>query len=165
VLLAGLDPSLTQTGVAFGDTTRVFKSKPAEGYLDTLERLLVLSTDVCTALQGVDVVAMEGPALHSAQGQAHTRAGYWWLLYDRLIRQGSLVVVVPPGSLKLYATGKGSADKDAVLAEAIRRLHFPGKTNDEADAWVMLAMLRDHFDGVALVPESHRKALVKIEWP
>jgi crossover junction endodeoxyribonuclease RuvC len=165
VILAGLDLSLTQTGVALAGSTSVIRSKPAPGYLGTLERLLLLSTGVLQALQGVDLVCIEGPSLASVGGRAHDRAGYWWLMYDRLTRAGITVVVITPGQLKLYATGKGNADKDFVLAEAIRRLGFPGKTNDEADAWVLRCMASDHYDGACLVPQAHRKALDKVDWP
>ncbi|MGZ4745622.1 MAG: hypothetical protein ACXVYY_00930 [Oryzihumus sp.] len=166
-----MDLSLTQTGVALDGVTHTVRSKPVKAgtpdtVRQTLERLQNLTTGVLVHVAGVDVVCVEGPSLGSKGGHTHDRSGLWWMVYDRLSRLGIAVAVIPPNNVKKYATGRGNADKDAVLADAIRRLGFPGKSNDEADAWVMRCMGLDHYGLVTpAVPASHRVALDKIEWP
>ena len=87
-------------------------------------------------------------------------------------------MTIPPASLKMYATGKGNASKDAVLAAAIRRypdVEFDG--NDAADALILAAMGADHLGfplvsktpsgrkSRATLPARNREALGKIDWP
>lgn len=83
-------------------------------------------------------------------------------LYDARIP----VVLVPPACLKKYATGKGNADKHAVLAEAIRRLGYAGSDDNEADALWLWAMAHERYGHpVAVMPQVNRSVLEKIEWP
>jgi crossover junction endodeoxyribonuclease RuvC len=76
--------------------------------------------------------------------------------------------VVPPATLKTYATGKGNASKDAVLAAVVKR--YPGWAvtgNDVADAVVLMAMgarLLGHPLESSL-PQSHLRALDKLTLP
>lgn len=72
---------------------------------------------------------------------------------------------VIPSSLKKYATGRGNAKKEEMLASAIRRLDYAGSSFDEADALWLREMALDHYTGQVRVPESHRVALAKIDWP
>ena len=73
-------------------------------------------------------------------------------------------IVVPPTVVKLYATGKGNAHKDEVLAAAIRAgCHESVTTNDRADAWWLRA-IGLHLHGEPVVPETayRDKALAKL---
>lgn len=77
-------------------------------------------------------------------------------------------VDVKPQHLQQYATGKGSADKqavrEAVTARYGKRLHIG--TEDEADAVALLALALDGY-GQALepVPLTNRKAVAAVDWP
>ncbi|MGX1809732.1 hypothetical protein ACWIGI_28760 [Nocardia sp. NPDC055321] len=70
------------------------------------------------------------------------RHGLWWLIYDTLAEQGHWVIAVPPPNRAKYATGRGNAGKDAVLAAAVRR--YPAIdiiiNNNIADAVILMAI-------------------------
>lgn len=55
---------------------------------------------------------------------------------------------IAPMQRAKYATGKGNAGKDEVLAAAIRKFGYQGSSNDEADALVIAYL------GLELLPEG-----------
>ena len=163
LIVMGLDPSLTGSGMAGTGWSQRLNIKGSG-----VNRLRAIRHEIAkhAAQTDTEVVLIEGPAFMSSTGHAHERAGLWWLVCEQLDAAGIEVISVSPNSLKKYATGKGNADKDEVLAAAIRRLpSFTGTKNDEADAAWLHAMGDDHFNGVVHVPESHRVALEKVPWP
>jgi hypothetical protein len=72
-----------------------------------------------------------------------------------------------PGVIRAtYATGKGNASKEAVLAEAVRRFNYQGNDNNEADALVLWCLAQDAAGTPAVVvPATHRRVLTSVEWP
>ena len=178
VVVVGIDPSLTATGVATPDGVRTFRSRPQDS--PTLKerhwRLDVLSGDVGLAVGEAvtgqpegqrSLVVIETP-VPVASGHAHDRSGLWWLIVDAvLMLPGVDVVEVNVQSRMKYATGKGRADKDEVLAEVVRRYtDVPVANNNEADALVLRAMGMDALGRpIRPVPARNREALAKIAWP
>jgi crossover junction endodeoxyribonuclease RuvC len=174
--IVGLDLSLTSTGVAYVNVgadhapdVQLDRWQPkSRGHL----RLDYLVEQAAKAVAGATLVMLEGPAYGSAAGARqsghHERAGLWWLVAHQVWRGHAPLVVVPPNVRAMYATGKGNAGKDDVLAAVIRR--YPQAEvmgNDQADALVMAAMGARHL-GLALepaLPETHKRALDKLEWP
>jgi crossover junction endodeoxyribonuclease RuvC len=166
--VVGLDLSLTCTGVAVEEGEgRSFTIEPARRR--GMERLDFIREGVLTyAAPGAlnaDIVVIEGYSFNSKQGGEHlgelggvVRLALWDL--------GIRFVDVSPASLKTYATGKGNAKKEVVFAAAIRRLGYEGNDHNEADALWLRAMALDHY-GEQLVdmPQDHRRALEKVEWP
>lgn len=182
--IVGIDQSLSATGIARirpGDPVPVrvdlVKSSPVPNatYLDTLKRVRSLIARIIRkAREGADegdilIFAMEGPAYGMSGDQRghHVRAGLFWLLYHLLEKIG-LVVIVSPSSLKRYATRKGNAPKDAVLAAVVR--NFPAvdvTDNNEADAIVLASMVAREL-GFPQEPSVQRvdpAALESIDWP
>ena len=89
------------------------------------------------------------------------------MVVDQLDAVGWTVAVIPPTSLKKYATGKGTASKDLVLTAAVRRFpDWPVEGNDEADAlWAAAAGL-DHLGYPVIdMPALNRSALDGMQWP
>lgn len=163
----GLDLSLTSTGVAsnLGWVGRIVtKPNPA---VSTMARLRHIRGEVLDHVRGSDLVVVEGLSLGSQTGQHLSRAGMWHLVMEAVDAAGIPWAEVAPTGVKLYATGRGNAGKDLVLAAVIRRwpaIEVSG--NDEADALVLAAMGADHFGvPMAAMPEVHRKALRKVRWP
>lgn len=171
----GLDLSLTSTGVALPDGTTERLQPPR---LVGMERLCWLrdqvlrraigEPDPVTDLPpGVDVIAVEGYAMGSKrQSHSYATGELGGVVRLALWEDGYRVVDVPPATLKVFATGRGNASKDEVLAEAIRRLQYQGANNDEADAlWLRALTLAAYGVPVVDVPKTHLRALEKIEWP
>jgi crossover junction endodeoxyribonuclease RuvC len=181
VQYVGIDLSLTSTGLAIYDPqmvvpggiadTQTVTSKPNKvpGYEGKLTRFQIISSKILLSLGSDEVnVFLEGPSYSSAGSSAHDLAGNWWLLYQLLVDEGCTVTVIPPTVVKTYATGKGNAGKDHVLAAAIKRypeIDIPG--NDIADAVILLAIgLR--LAGCPLedsMPATHLRALDKVTHP
>jgi crossover junction endodeoxyribonuclease RuvC len=86
---------------------------------------------------GVGVVAFEEVRRHVGTAAGHAYGGYLahltaWAEANRIPYQG-----VPVGTIKRHVTGKGNADKAAVI-EAARRLGFSPADDNEADALALL---------------------------
>lgn len=159
----GLDLSLTCTGfvsAATGLPGTIAARIRGVDRLDQLEQFIV-------ALAGdADLVVLEEYAFHGRNAHSHELGELGGVVRLGLHRAGICWVPVNPSSLKRYATGKGNASKEEVLAAAIRRLDYAGHSNDEADAMWLRAMALDHYGHpLAAVPETHRQALAKVQWP
>lgn len=170
----GLDLSLAATGLSDGIRTWLIKSRGAkDATLDQRGRRLSRLADEIvdsTTAESPDLVLVEGPSFGQArQGGQHDRAGLWWLVVEALITggYGLHVVEVPPATLKMYATGKGNASKDEVLAQVVRR--YPDVDvfeNNTADALVLAAMgLRHSGHTIDVLPQQHLRAMAKLAWP
>lgn len=165
--VVGVDLSLQATGISDGTRVQLVKSKGTKtATLDQRRaRLESICDQVVIACAGADLVVIEGPSFGQArQGGQHDRAGLWWLVVSAL---GERVVEVPPATLKTYATGKGNAGKDEVLAAVVRR--YPAVDvgdNNTADALVLAAMgLRHHGWPIDDMPLTHLRAMAKVAWP
>ena len=160
--VVGLDLSLTGTGIAGWEQADVIRSRDT-GHA----RLAVLLSHIGAACHGADLVVVEGPAFGAKGSAYHQLAGLWWLVAHQLFTQGIPYAVVSPAAVKQYATSKGNAGKDMVLANVVRR--FPQvevNDNNAADALVLAAMGYDHLGcPMVTMPQSHRGALDKVEWP
>lgn len=162
----GIDLSLTSTGLAWDEhLTQRVRTKPADG---DLERLRAITSAVADAARGARLAVIEGPSYGSKWGHDHTRAGCWWMVADVIDRLDVPLLVVSPSSLKMYATGRGNANKDEVLAAVISR--YPDRAidgSDVADALVLCAlgrrMLGDPIE--ASMPLLNLRALAKLALP
>jgi Holliday junction resolvasome RuvABC endonuclease subunit len=168
----GLDLSLARTGVA---------GNAGGGWTDTLRpptklaghrRLAWIEDQILDRFAtAVDLVVVEGPSYGSQAGPVrqsghHERAGLWWLVTHALWARETQVVVMPPASLKRYATGRGNAGKDDVLREVTKRFAWFTGDNNEADALILAAAGGD-WAGTPMVtmPAAHRAAIAALGWP
>lgn len=170
--VVGLDLSLTGTGIAsIGDTTNVLTLKSKGSATATLDersqRLHNLAQDIIIRAVFGDTVVIEQPAYGQTGGSHHDRSGLWWLVVDALMPEVDRLIEVTPQTVKKYATGKGNASKDEVLAAVVRR--YPDvevSNNNEADALV-LAAIGARLSGRPIeseLPLSHIDALEKVRW-
>lgn len=160
-----LDLSLTSTGMAFpdGGVTRLqFKSTG-------IARLRHLRDAVLVAAVGntnPDVVVIEGFSYGSKGSSIDEVYGLGWVIRLALAEAERPYAVVPPASLKKYATGKGNASKEEMLVAAVKRLGYDGSSNDEADALWLRAMALDAYgEPVVEMPAAHRVAAGVVDWP
>lgn len=168
----GLDLSLTATGLSDGTRTWTIRSKghKIDTLADRANRLRLLAAGIADECSGAELVVIEGPAFASSSGHAHDRSGLWWLVIDTLWAEGIAMtkfVEVPPSVLKKYATGRGNADKGAMIEAACKR--FPnvetGGHDGRVDALWLAAMGRDYLSGAGVVPAAQRAMLDRCAWP
>lgn len=146
VPVVGIDLSLTSTGLALvvdgvASVHRI-RSKGAKGddLVQRAVRLGEIRNQVLALTPPGAHVAIESPTTSSMAGSQHDRSGLWWLIVTALLPRP--VTEMTPQQIKMYATGSGAAEKDAVLAAMVRR--YPGVQvdgNDTADALAAAAML------------------------
>ncbi len=164
-LVVGLDLSLTSTGIAHL-TPRGLVTDLVVARGTGILRLRRLAHAIRELTSSVQLVVMEGPSYGSIGAGFHERAGLHWLVVDRLWRHGIPLAICPPTSLKAYATGRGNASKDEVLAAAIRRLPgFTASDNNEADAAWLAAIGLDHLTGIRHVNDAQHARLKGMVWP
>lgn len=163
--IVAFDLSLTCSGWCDGERTGTLV--PPTGLDRGMERLGWIRGRVLERIAGSALVVIEGYSF-GAKGNAVINLGELggvirWTLWDR----GYTYLEVPPASLKMFATGKGNAKKDEVLAAAIRQLGYMGHSHDEADAMWLHRMASIHYNVPSLfcANETQKKALAKIAWP
>ncbi|TDB86472.1 hypothetical protein E1264_17905 [Actinomadura sp. KC216] len=173
----GIDLSLTSTGLADFThngrevVTKTIRSSPADGDSGQHSRLtrIVFEITEHVSSQGPHpaLVVIEGPSYGSKGAGTWDRAGLWWLLIDRLVGLHHPFAIVPPATLKRFATGRGNATKtDMAVALAKRTDGLELRDDNQVDAWWLGAAGRDHLGlPFVKVPQTHRDALVKVAWP
>ncbi|OLT27768.1 hypothetical protein BJF83_17445 [Nocardiopsis sp. CNR-923] len=163
----GLDLSLTSTGVAssLGWAERI---RPRTRGLDRL-RTIVGRVRGYASADHYALAVIEGPAYgHGRQAGHDELAALRWMVRDALDRNGLPVAIVPPSTLKLWATGNGRAGKGDVAA-AMDARHtglglLVGQRYDEADALALADMGAAWLDNWCLSPAQQR-AMSGVTWP
>jgi len=165
----GIDYSTTSCGIAIATKRHdgvvhwqafTLKSKASGNSLEEYYgRIIRLAYDVgATTDLGVDdVVGIEGIAF-AGRGRAVDRLHYaWHRTVEYLTHAGHAPLIVTTNQVKQLATGKGSADKDAVLLATERRVpQAQVRNNDEADAvWVAVGASILAGDPVMEMPAAH----------
>lgn len=170
-IVVGLDLSLTATGYAGPDGTRLFTSTGHKG--DTVrqrcDRLTGLAARINDAIESAnpagappDLVVIEAPAFSRNVGSMHDRSGLWWLVIAMLTDYVD-VVEVTPTALKKYVTGKGVATKPDMRMAIFKRFGVDIADDNEADAFALRAVGMDLLHHpLAPLPVTHRSALEKL---
>lgn len=163
--VVGIDPSLTATGVAhwWGE---LHTYTPRKG-LTGVARIRDIRAQLYTCTQSADFVVIEGPAYSRQLGAGHHEAaGLWWAIVDLVHTRGTPYAVVPPTTLKRYATGKGNATKPDMRVAWLKRTGEDVRDDNAVDAAWLRAMGMNHLGcPVVEVPNTHRAALGKVAWP
>ena len=139
VAVVGLDLSLRSTGIAYADgAARRLRTWRLRGP----ERLAYVRAAVLEAAQWAELVMIESYAW-TAPGRSTISLGeLGGVIRCSLWLAGLPFYEVTPASLKLFATGDGSAAKPAVVEAAQRHLGYGGQQHDEADALWLRALGR-----------------------
>ena len=122
MIVAGIDPSLTSTGVAVVDTqdrltiathTVASKGRRDASWRERWERGVDLAADIGALVpRDSELVVVEAPTLSQGRQGGHLdRHGLWWALYGNLTRAGHDVLVVAASSRAKFAAGKGNAGR------------------------------------------------------
>lgn len=164
--VVGIDFSLTSTGVCAitdGDAECItIKSSKEEHWASFPARVKAIAIGV-DAWLGEDrrgaLIAIESPAYAATSSALDKMFGGWWLMVDALDSLGyDVPLKVAPTQVKKFATGKGNAPKDTVLASVIRR--FPDvdvNGNDQADALILAAI------AAACIGEPFNAGITKVQ--
>lgn len=159
----GIDLSYTATGIAMtGHQPSTFGTKPGPPHH---ERALTISGEIQRHLALTDgLICIEGGVNRS---QAAFNSGILHGVVRCALRSNwHRVRLIPPATVKKYATGKGNVDKVAVIVAARERLGIDTLDDNEADAAWLLAIAHDLAgDPVVDLPKTHRSALDKLEAP
>lgn len=144
ISVLGIDPSLTSLGYAYSSDDKSIVGTVRPKRLQGAARLKYILEEVR------EVVSASEPALIAYEGYAMGRFAGGGRLADlgelggvlKLLAYESNIplLIVPPSCLKLFATGKGNADKDAVMVAMAKHRGRLFSSNDEADAYALYLM-------------------------
>lgn len=144
--VVGIDPSLTSTGLCvFYDSgeiaTHTLGSSPAEGLSARFTRYDGLLRDVAKHIgSSAHLIAIEGYSFDSRGGKAFDRVEYGALLRKDLSFRCDCLIEVPPSSLKLFAAGKGNANKTAMALAVFKRWGREFPDDNQVDAYALARM-------------------------
>lgn len=163
--IAGIDLSLTSTGLSCDDEMIVIQSKETGA-----QRLFEIQSYVRQFLSNHDFpfCVIEGYSFNSRNTQAHKIGELGGVIRLQLHILGIPFVEVPPTSRAKFATGKGNAGKSEVVSAVSARtgIVWTGSGSDDlCDAFILEEMGRtvvgnNRFDW----PEENKKALSSIDW-
>ena len=163
MIIVAFDLSLTSSGWA--DASGVGVLVPPATVDRGIARLRWIRDAVLDRVTGAAVVVLEGYSFAS-RGRAMVSLGeLGGAVRCGLADSGVSWADVPPSCRALFATGKGNASKQAVLAEAIRKLGYPGHSFDECDALWLRTMACSQYEPTATLTAPQRRALATIDWP
>lgn len=162
ITATGLDLSITATGVAHGG-----EGEP--GYWHTLaprgtkdDRLVIIKNQVRVYVPGSALVLIEGYLQKSFS--AGTTGMVHGAVRTMLLEEGIPYGVLPPTSLKKYATGSGGASKTDMALAAFKRAGAEFGNDNECDAWWLWVAAMDHLAAPLFpLPATQRDQLSKIE--
>lgn len=169
VQVIGVDWSLAATGVCTEHGSLRTLAPPTKERVDRLTwffreaQQLVTEVDILGSVLVFEQPFVAGPA----KGQSTLDLGRLYGVIDVALRhwQGRIAWVAP-STLKMYATGSGSAQKGDLRAELIKRNDLDIRDDNQCDAWWLRAMGMDQYgQAVLALPQSHRRALASVKWP
>ncbi len=141
VQTAGIDLSLTSTGLSISGHLTAIRSK-LRGEL----RLIEIRNDILLRLQekSVQIVALEGYSYSSRFSHAHSIGELGGVIKVALAEAGIRTIIIPPTNRAKFATGRGNASKDEVMAAVLSMVDIKNQPglDDLCDAWVLEQMLR-----------------------
>ncbi len=176
--VVGIDPSLTHTAGfhALGHPTALdlrgfaITSRPKD-YAHPIERLRVLRDALAAEL--ARCAAEHAPGHAFVEGYAYgakcsrEQLGEWGGLVRMLAYEhGWNIVVVPPASLKLFVTGKGTAPKEQVILSCFKRWGYSAADNNDADAYSLMRLGVDYLGPREVLSKRTLELIAKLApWP
>jgi crossover junction endodeoxyribonuclease RuvC len=160
VIVAGLDLSLTSTGLLIGDaldatTFSVRVERRIASKLRGLDRLHEIANTIVDAceVRGVEDIAIEGYSFNSRASQAHALGELGGVVRLRLSLAGFQFWNVPPATLKKFTANKGNAPKEIMMREVFRRWRYEHDCPDLVDAYALARLVGAHHVGFERVTD------------
>ncbi|MEB3021292.1 crossover junction endodeoxyribonuclease RuvC [[Mycobacterium] crassicus] len=177
MIVAGIDPSLTNCGIAILEAGQPVHldavghaGKDGASYDHRSRRIVSQCRCIISIIttHTPDLAVIEGPAYGHNLPSNHDRAGLWWGLYSALRAKHIPTAVVAPGTRAKWATGHGRAGKADVLKTV--RAWWPDTTirnHDIADAAVLATLGAFHAGDPMPFPVKprHQVGADVIDWP
>jgi Holliday junction resolvasome RuvABC endonuclease subunit len=162
--IAGLDLSITATGIARHDGS-TYTVRPTT----TGDRRLIAIRDAVGLTVGMSSGLCDLAVIEDLPTHAHS-AGITGMVHgavrSALLQWAVPYVLITPASVKKYACGKGNATKADMRMALYQRAGLDLRDDNQVDAWWLRAAAHDHYgEPVVQVPQSHRAALTKVNWP
>ncbi|WP_433893065.1 crossover junction endodeoxyribonuclease RuvC [Streptomyces sp. CA-111067] len=159
----GLDLSLTATGIAYtGGDTETIKTRTAHGD----RRLRQIADTIRTIIRAEhpDLAVVEDLPTHAMS------AGITGMVHGCvrvvLLEEGVPYALIPPATLKAFATGKGNGDKTGMAMAAYKRAGREFGDDNQCDAWWLRHAGLDWLGVPEIVlPQAQRDRLAKAKWP
>ena len=167
----GLDLSITATGIC-ADNGTCFTTGGASKLGDrrlqvitgAVEEMFTVYGELYDSMVKVDLVVIEDIPTH-AHGAGIT-AMVHGAVRLRLLDWSIPYALVPPATLKKYATGKGNAGKPEMAVALYKRTGLELADDNQVVAWWLRCAGLDALGHAPVVlPEAQRAALSKVEWP
>jgi Holliday junction resolvasome RuvABC endonuclease subunit len=161
----GLDLSLSATAMVTKDGIRLLNTPASK--MNGVERLVYVRDEMLGMIEreSITFVAMEGYS-GGLKGAALMIPELGGVTKVSLHEAGIPVALVPPMTLKKYATGSGAANKDMMVSHATMRFQRTFKDNNEADGmWLCAAGWQLVGQPIIKMPALNVEALSKIVMP
>jgi Holliday junction resolvasome RuvABC endonuclease subunit len=161
VRVLGLDLSITSPGICTpgGSAFSVRTNAKRKDH-----RLDDIASNIAVYLGGTDLAVIEGMGRFKGN-TGQIIAMVHGAVRLELVRAGVPYVVIPPASVKKFATGNGNADKQMMLDAARKHGVDFGTDDDACDAWWLYqAGLHRAEGGELFVPEVWAGALNEVDW-
>lgn len=151
-IFAGIDPSLTNTGVVLLQDGKVIKSQtnktdPSKTAKEELERLRRITSAVADSFlsDNISLAALEAPSFCSKSSSIVQLSGLNFFLRQTLFENNIPFLIVPPMTLKKFV-GKGNMKKEEVKLAVYKRWGFEDKSNDITDAYALARFAEAYVD-------------------
>lgn len=159
--IVGLDLSITATGIC--DADGVMNTVGGDAKIGD-HRLIKIRDAVRPVAEDADLVLIE--LLPQHMKAAGITAMVHGVVRVLLIELGVPYTTITPGTLKTYATGRGTATKSDMRIALYQRFGIDERDDNRADAWWLRALGLDLYgepltqlNGSTKMPETHRRAL------
>jgi Holliday junction resolvasome RuvABC endonuclease subunit len=178
MIVAGIDPSLTGTGIAIHqDGTPIalhkigYPGRDGASDTDRARRVVALRHEIVAYVRQFKphIVIIESPAYASILGSACDRHGLWhYLVHEFGVAGPERYAGVAPKCLKRFVTGNGNASKELVTAEVTTWWPHRQLRNDNIADAEGLATMGSAWAGDPTPFELRRvqrEALEVVTWP
>lgn len=148
--IAGIDPSMSSTGVAIIDWPKMLVTSVKAPKVDAsisgrLSRASIVAGEVDKLIADCDVVVIEN---YQRGGMVNVAlVEFQAMLRYAIYRLDTEFLEVAPTQLKKFVTGKGNASKAEIVSKLSRAHNIQFTTDDEADA-LGLAIIGATYSGV-----------------